>query len=95
MVRRLLSTPPGNGALPKLPAELRSRPDRAEDLPAWRRSRRQWEAEHGVTVGELWQAELTVARADGLALAAVNAPYTAGRCIEAEYDDPRWADADR
>lgn len=74
--------------LPDLPAELRRRPDTEGDLPAWRLARRAWESQHGMTVDELWRRELDAAR--GAGLAAVNAMYAPGRCIEPEDDPRRW-----
>lgn len=79
---------PDSGPLPVLPAELRQRPAQPSRLPSWRRARRAWEAGAGMSVEALWQAELAIARAEGT-LAAINACYEPGVCIEGEEDDPR------
>lgn len=60
----------------------------AEAHRRWRLARRAWEAEHGVTLAELWERQLQAARATR-SLDAVNDLYAPGSFLDSEDPDPR------
>lgn len=95
--------PPPAAAIPEVPRRLRrfSPADWAEVAGGrveswqfqlahdhWRAARRGWEAEHGITIHEVW---LRLHAAYGGSLEGIGELYAGPLFIDDEHPDPRWS----